>query len=84
VVLLPDGTDRAEVRTALEVRGIQTSVRYPPIHTFTQYRPSAGRRELPRTDAIAARILTLPLYGRMSDEQVDSVIDALLGAVERL
>ena len=58
----------------------QTSVHYPPIHTFTQYR-STSRRELPRTDAVAGRILTLPLYGRMTDEQVDAVIEALVSAI---
>jgi dTDP-4-amino-4,6-dideoxygalactose transaminase len=81
VVLLPDGADRDAVRTVLDQRGIQTSVHYPPIHTFTQYRSSAGRRPLPRTDAVAGRLLTLPLYGRLSDEQVDAVIEGLLSAV---
>jgi dTDP-4-amino-4,6-dideoxygalactose transaminase len=80
VVVLPDGTDRSEVRATLDANGIQTSVHYPPIHTFTQYR-SVSRRELPRTDALAGRILTLPLYGRMTDEQVEAVIEALLSAI---
>ena len=77
VVLLPEGSDRAAVRTALDERGIQTSVHYPPIHTFSAYRSRAGR-PLPQTDAVAPRLLTLPLYGRMTDEQVEAVIEALL------
>jgi dTDP-4-amino-4,6-dideoxygalactose transaminase len=81
VVLLPEGTNRDEIRGELAEQRIQTSVHYPPIHTFTQYRSAARRRELPQTDAVAPRLLTLPLYGRMSDEQVDAVIKALLGAV---
>ena len=81
VALLPEGCDRENVRAALADRRIQTSVHYPPIHTFTRYRSSAGVRPLPRTDSLAERILTLPLYGRMSDEQVELVIDALLAAV---
>jgi dTDP-4-amino-4,6-dideoxygalactose transaminase len=81
VVLLPEGASRDEVRAALNERGIQTSVHYPPIHTFTQYRAAGARRPLPRTEAIAERILTLPLYGRMTDEQVESVIEALLAAL---
>jgi dTDP-4-amino-4,6-dideoxygalactose transaminase len=80
VVLLPEGADRDEVRTDLAAAGIQTSVHYPPIHTFAQYR-SAEQRPLPQTDALAQRILTLPLYGRMTEEQVDAVIEALLAAV---
>jgi dTDP-4-amino-4,6-dideoxygalactose transaminase len=68
------------VRTGLAAAGIQTSVHYPPIHTFTQYR-SAEQRPLPQTDALAQRILTLPLYGRMTEQQVDAVIEALLTAL---
>ena len=77
VVVLPEGTDRTAVRASLDERGIQTSVHYPPIHTFTAYR-DRSRRPLPQTDALAGRILTLPLYGRLSDEQVDAVIEGLL------
>ena len=58
-------------------RRIQTSVHYPPIHTFTAYR-SRPNRPLPRTDAVAGRLLTLPLYGGMNDEQVGAVVDGLL------
>jgi dTDP-4-amino-4,6-dideoxygalactose transaminase len=76
VVLLPERTDRSAVRSALEERGIQTSVHYPPIHTFSAY-CSASRRSLPQTDAVAERLLTLPLFGRLSDEQVEAVIEGL-------
>jgi dTDP-4-amino-4,6-dideoxygalactose transaminase len=77
VVVLPQGADRAEVRTALDEQGIQTSVHYPPIHTFSAYR-AESRRPLPQTEAVAERLLTLPLYGRMSDDQADRVVKALL------
>jgi dTDP-4-amino-4,6-dideoxygalactose transaminase len=79
VVLLPGGSDRDGVRTALADRGVQTSVHYPPIHRFSAY--AAARRGLPRTDAVAGRLLTLPLYGRMNDEQVEAVVEGLLSAV---
>jgi dTDP-4-amino-4,6-dideoxygalactose transaminase len=52
-------------------------VHYPPIHTFSAYRPES-RRLLPKTDAVAERLLTLPLYGRMTDEQASAVVDALI------
>ena len=80
VVLIPEGIDRDGVRTALTERGIQTSVHYPPIHTFSAYSSRHGRA-LPRTDAIASRLLTLPMYGRLSGEQVESVIEGVLNAV---
>jgi dTDP-4-amino-4,6-dideoxygalactose transaminase len=84
VVVLPEGIDRDEVRRVLDEKRIQTSVHYPPIHSFTQYRLGGQHRPLPRTDALAPRIVTLPLYGGLSDEGVDDVVDALLGAVQTL
>ena len=77
VVLLPEGTDRDSVRAALDERGIQTSVHYPPIHAFTAYR-ERPQRPLPRTDSVAGRLLTLPLYGAMSNGQLEAVVEALL------
>ncbi len=81
VVLLPEGTPRAEVRDALTAARVQTSVHYPPIHRFSRYAELGARRPLPRTDAVAERLLTLPLYGHMTDEQVERVADVLIGAV---
>jgi len=77
VVVLPEGAERADVRTALDGQGIQTSVHYPPIHTFSAYRADS-RRPLPQTEAVAERLLTLPLHGRMTDDQADTVVEALL------
>jgi dTDP-4-amino-4,6-dideoxygalactose transaminase len=76
-VLLAEGVDREAVRSSLNESGIQTSVHYPPIHTFTAYR-SSSRRPLPRTDALAERLLTLPLYGGLTRDQVDAVVEGLL------
>ena len=81
VVLLPEGTDRDAVRSSLRDKGVQTSVHYPPIHLFTYYRETFAPRPLPRTEAVAERLLTLPLFGRMSDAQVDTVVGGLLDAV---
>jgi dTDP-4-amino-4,6-dideoxygalactose transaminase len=80
VVLLPPDVPRGEVREALATRRIQTSVHYPPIHSFTAFR-ELSRRPLPRTDALAERILTLPLYPHLADEQVELVAEELVAAV---
>jgi dTDP-4-amino-4,6-dideoxygalactose transaminase len=82
VVLLPDGTDRIAVRERLTGKRIQTSVHYPPIHRFTAYGELGGRRELPRTEAVADRVLTLPLYAALTGEQVDTVVTDVVAAVE--
>jgi dTDP-4-amino-4,6-dideoxygalactose transaminase len=82
VVVLPPHVARERVREALARRGIQTSVHYPPIHRFSAY-ADRSHRPLPKTDGIADRLLTLPLYPHLEDGQVDSVIESLLEAVSR-
>ena len=81
VALLPVGADRDAIRSSLKDRGVQTSVHYPPIHLFTYYRETVAPRPLPETEAVAQRLLTLPLFGRMTDDQVGTVVEGLLDAV---
>ena len=78
VVVLPEGADRDALRTSLQGDGIQTSVHYPPIHRFTAYAGSARAVPLPVTEQLAPRLLTLPLYPGLTEQQVDLVADALL------
>ena len=80
VLVLPEGADRDEFRASLGQRRIQTSVHYPPIHQFSAYRDIAPRRALPVTDAVSPRLVTLPLYGHMSDDDVSAVTEAVLAA----
>ena len=80
VALLPEGT-RDDVRATLAERRIQTSVHYPPIHLFTQYRERGSERPLPQTEAVAERIVTLPLYAHMRDDQVELVTSSVLEAL---
>jgi dTDP-4-amino-4,6-dideoxygalactose transaminase len=81
VALLPDDVSRDAVREAMHAERIQTSVHYPPIHRFTAYEDVGARRPLPRTDDVADRIVTLPLYPHMSSSDVDLVAGALARAV---
>ena len=81
VALLPEGR-RDDVRATLSERRIQTSVHYPPIHLFTHYTELGSRRPLPRTEAVAARVVTLPLYAHMRDEQIELVTEGLIEALD--
>jgi dTDP-4-amino-4,6-dideoxygalactose transaminase len=69
------GTDAAAAGEALTAEGIQTRRYYaPPVHRQRAYRALAtSNGSLPVTDLAAGRVLTLPLWTGMDDEQVDRV-----------
>jgi dTDP-4-amino-4,6-dideoxygalactose transaminase len=77
VVVLPEDTDRNELRSALQADGIQTSVHYPPVHQFSAFDGVRRAAPLDVTEHVAPRLLTLPLYPSLGEERVDLVVDAL-------
>jgi dTDP-4-amino-4,6-dideoxygalactose transaminase len=80
VVLLPEGLDRGTVMANLRERGIQSSIHYPPAHRFQcYYRPEVS--QLPVTDSVSSRLLTLPLHPNMSKTDVDQVVEVLTAAI---
>jgi dTDP-4-amino-4,6-dideoxygalactose transaminase len=81
VPILIERGDRDAVRRIMAELGVQTSLHYPPVHTFALYRDTAA--PLPHTEEIAARTLTLPLYPSLTEAQVDQVCDALSTALRR-
>ena len=75
-VLLPGGAERRDhAMRAMGERGVQCSIHYRPIHTFSAY--EGVRAEVPVTDRIAGSILTLPFFPSLTDEQMDTVVDTL-------
>jgi dTDP-4-amino-4,6-dideoxygalactose transaminase len=69
------GMDADRVAEALAAEGVQTRRYYaPPVHRQRAYKSLApGNGSLPFTDWAAARVLTLPLWTGMLDEQIDRV-----------
>lgn len=74
-ILLPEQTNRDEIMTAMAMKGIQTSIHYRPIHTFSAYADHNTR--LPLTESIAPRILSLPLYPSLTESQIEYVVLSL-------
>jgi dTDP-4-amino-4,6-dideoxygalactose transaminase len=69
--------DRDQVRAVLAARGVQTAVHYPvPCHLLPPYQ-CYGTGELPVAESAAARVVSLPLFPHMSDEQVATVCATL-------
>lgn len=85
--VMPVIVERPELRDPLRgwlsERGIHTSVLYPAIHEFTEYR-DASRAPLAQSELIARSELTLPLFPHLSEGDQDRVVTALREGVEAL
>lgn len=77
--------DRAQFIEALRARNVGTSVHFIPVHLHPYYRERFGyqRGDLPNAERAYDRILSLPLYPRMTEEDVAYVIRAVTEIVER-
>jgi dTDP-4-amino-4,6-dideoxygalactose transaminase len=83
-VLLPNGTDRLKFMDEMKAQGVQTSIHYPPIHTFQSFQAGGSSyQDLTMTEEIASREVTLPLYPTMTDDDVLQVVRAVAGAMRK-
>jgi perosamine synthetase len=65
--------------------GVQTITGYPPIYGFTLFRKRGYPRGLcPAAEQAYSRILMLPVYARMRDDDVGYVIESVRRAVREL
>ena len=80
-IVLKDSTveKRNRVREFLATAGIQTSVHYPAVHRFSIYREFA--KPLPVTEYVTDNLITLPMFSRLTHEQVEYICDSLKEAV---
>ena len=78
-VRLPVAADRPAVLADLANRGIEAKAYMPCIHLMPHYRERFGRREgeFPVAEEASARLLALPFFPAMTEEQVERVFEAL-------
>jgi perosamine synthetase len=79
VIRLAAGIDRAATFQALRKANIGVNVHYAPVHLHPFYRDRFGTRPglCPIAEQAAEQILTLPIFPRMSDADVEDVIGAV-------
>ena len=75
---------RAEIFTALRAEGIGVNVHYIPVHLHPFYRKRFGTGPglCPVAEAAYEEIITLPLFPRMGDNDVEDVITAVRKVVK--
>jgi len=72
-------TGRKGIFEALRKENIGVNVHYLPVHLHPYYRKNLGYKEgdYPKAEAYYERAITLPLFPKMSDEDVNYVIGAV-------
>lgn len=81
--LCPEQLDRADFVEQLRARKIGASVHFIPLHLHPYYRESYGYRpqDFPVAYREYQRVLSLPIYSKMSDADIEDVVDAVLEIV---
>ncbi|HMJ81830.1 MAG TPA: DegT/DnrJ/EryC1/StrS family aminotransferase [Vicinamibacterales bacterium] len=76
--------DRDRLHQHLRERQIDTGIHYPvPAHLQEACAPLGYKAgDFPKTEAAAARILSLPMYPELSDLQIDYVVEAVANALQ--
>ena len=76
--------DRDQFIVELNERNVGTSVHFIPVHNMSAYQKRFGflDSDFPMAQKHFERIISLPLYPTMTDEQVDYVIAAVTDIVE--
>jgi perosamine synthetase len=71
--------DRGEIFRALRAENIGVNVHYIPVHCHPYYRDRFGYRggEYPVAEDAYERLISLPMFHGMTDDDVDSVIQAV-------
>lgn len=70
---------RDEIKNHLTDKGIMTKVYFFPVHLTQFYREEYGfqKGELPVTEELSERVLTLPMYASMTTEEMTYVISSI-------
>jgi perosamine synthetase len=74
---------RGEVFSALRAENIGVNVHYIPVHRHSYYRDRFGYKggEYPVAEAAYERLISLPMFHGMSDDDVDDVVKAVTKVV---
>ena len=81
--VLVDAPRRDAILEELQNRGIGVSVNFYPAHLMTYYRDRFGCRPgmYPVSEEIGARTISLPLYPKLAEDEIDFVIETVADVV---
>jgi UDP-4-amino-4-deoxy-L-arabinose-oxoglutarate aminotransferase len=73
--------DRKDFMDALAEQNIGYGLHFPACHTLSYVKKLFGETDLPVTEDIARKIISLPIFPGMDDAQVERVIDVVRGII---
>jgi dTDP-4-amino-4,6-dideoxygalactose transaminase len=78
-IQLEDNETRERLQQNLSKAGVMTRVYFEPIHLKTSYKEKFNYecRNLPRTEEISKKVLTLPLFPTLSYKEIDYIVDII-------
>ena len=78
-IQLENNRDRDELQQHLTNAGIMTKVYFDPIHLKTFYKKKLGYRkgDLPKTEQLSERVLTLPMHPGLKKHELDYIIESI-------
>lgn len=76
---------RDEILWKLQDRGVGVAVNFRAIHLLKYFKDTFGfkRGMFPRAERIGDSTISLPTYPKMTDEEIDYVIDAVIKVIRR-
>ncbi len=76
--------DRDRVREALRQLGVLAGIHYPtPVHLQPAYRDLGhAEGDLPVTERLAGRVLSLPVFPGIEEHEIGRVVDALADCIK--
>jgi dTDP-4-amino-4,6-dideoxygalactose transaminase len=77
-LLLPELDGRTRFIDHMKARGVHVVFHYVPLHTAPAAADHADRSECPVTDDVSERLVRLPLYADLGDDDLETVIAAAL------
>jgi dTDP-4-amino-4,6-dideoxygalactose transaminase len=82
--ILVDAARRDEILEELQNRGVGVSVNFYPIHLMTYYRERFGYKPgmFPVAEDIGARTISLPLYPKLTEKEIDCVVKTVIDVVK--
>ena len=80
IVLINSTREKRDlIREKIHAAGIQTSVHYPAVHKFSIYKNIGG--VLPKTEYVSDNEITLPMYAKLTDNEIDTIVDTVINIV---